>query len=162
MSTALVPEADKKAFAQCFNRLAKAKRAKDIDAADLQIYFDKLQQFPQWAIDEAASELQQKHTFGFPTLDVWYQQCEAEIARRLRENLIHGREWKEECGQCRDSGWKEATCTHKHRCGRRFCDQLGEKHEHTFYSACVCRATNRTYQRNTQASQLGHANPEQK
>lgn len=162
MTTALVQAPEKLAFAQCFNRLAKAKRAKDIDAADLQVYFDTLKAFPLWAIEEAAAELQKKPSYGFPTTDVWFQQCEAEVQRRLRETLIHGREWKDECRTCHDTGWTERTCTQQHRCGRKFCGQLGEKHEHSYYSACVCRATNSTYRRNTLSSQLGHTNVNQK
>lgn len=162
MSTALVGTLDTQAFKPVFNRLAKAKRATDVDGATMVIYFNVLKAFPLWAIEEAANELQRKHTFGFPTTDVWFQACEAEVARRLRETLVHGREWTEECAACHDSGWKENVCTAKHRCGRRFCGQLGEKHEHTFYSECPCRSANRTYQRNTQASQLGHAMAEPK
>lgn len=153
---------DKKAFAQCFNRLAKAKRAKDIDQADLQIYYSVLGKFPQWAIEEAADELMRTTTYGFPTTDVWVQATEAEIQRRLRDSLTHGRVWKEECSACHDSGWREYSCTAKARCGRRYCEQLGEKHTHPYYAVCMCRPHNRTYQRNTQASQLGHGHGERK
>lgn len=147
---------EKQAFAQCFNRLAKAKRAKDIDAADLQIYYEALKALPLWAIEEAANELQRTTTYGFPTTDVWYQQADAEVQRRLRETLAHGREWKEVCQGCHDSGWKEYECRHLHRCGRPYCDRMGEKHAHSYFSACPCREHNPTYQRNTKASQLGH------
>lgn len=164
MTTAIVPAvADKKAFAQCFNRLAKAKRAKDIDAADMQIYYTVLSSYPLWAIEEAAFELMRTPTFGFPTTDVWVKQIQAEIARRQREMLSHRqREWKDECLTCKDSGWREHHCTQQTRCGRKFCAQLGEKHEHTYYSACPCREHNSTYRRNTLASQLGHGNKENK
>lgn len=163
MTTALTPVGvDKKAFAQCFNRLAKAKRAKDIDQADMQIYYQVLEKFPLWAIEEAAFELMKTPTFGFPTTDVWVKQVEAEVQRRLRETLTHGREWKEECTTCHDSGWREHLCTHRTRCGRHYCQQLGEKHEHTYYSACLCREHNSTYRRQTLASQLGHGNKEKK
>jgi hypothetical protein len=164
VTAAVVPAAaDKKLFAQCFNRLAKAKRAKDIDAADMQIYYAVLSTYPLWAIEEASLELMRISTYGFPTTDVWVKQIQAEIARRNRENLSHRqREWKDECTVCKDAGWREHTCTWQERCGRKFCDQLGEKHEHQYYSACPCREHNSTYRRNTLASQLGHGNHEVK
>lgn len=162
MTTAIVQPADRVLFLQCFNRLAKSKRAKDIDAADMQIYFDTLSPLPMWAIEEAANELQRTPTFGFPDAATWFQAAEKEIQRRLRESLIHGREWKEECTTCRDSGWQEFHCTQQKRCGRRFCNQLGEKHEHTYYGACPCREHNYTYRRNTQASQLGRGDAKEK
>lgn len=159
---ALVPSADKKAFAQCFNRLAKAKRAKDIDAADLQIYFDTLKALPLWAVEEAANELQRTPTFGFPDAATWYQAADAEVKRRQRESLHQQRQWRDECHTCQDTGWKEHQCTNDTRCGRHFCTQMGEKHAHSYYSACPCREHNSTYRRNTLASQLGHGNKEAK
>jgi hypothetical protein len=163
VTTAIIPAvADKTAFAQCFNRLAKAKRAKDVDAADMQIYYQVLGKFPLWAIEEAAFELMKTPTYGFPTTDVWVQQVEAEIQQRLRQTLTHGREWKNECSTCRDSGWQEFHCTPQKRCGRPYCVQLGEKHEHPYYAPCGCRAYNHTYRRLTLASQLGHGNAEKK
>lgn len=161
MTTAeLVPAAaDKKAFAQCFNRLAKAKRAKDIDAADMQIYYAVLSGYPLWAIEEAALELMKTATYGFPTTDVWVTAIQAEVARRQRELLTRRQTaWKDECTTCRDSGWVEHHCTPQVRCGRRFCAEMGEKHEHEYYSPCACREHNSTYRRNTLASQLGHGN----
>lgn len=143
-------------FVTVFNRLAKAKRAKDIDSVDMDVYLAVLGNFPLWAIEEAANELMRTPTYGFPTTDVWVQQVEAEIARRSRESLSKRREWKDECTACHDSGWVEHVCDAAHRCGRFFCSQLGEKHEHTYYSACPCREHNSTYRRNTLASQLGH------
>lgn len=163
LSEALAPaDADRKSFAQCFNRLAKAKRAKDLDQADMQIYYDTLKAFPLWAIEEAARELQMKPTYGFPPTDVWVQQAEAEVQRRLRETLVHGRTWVHDCETCRDSGWREYICQFRQRCGRHFCDQLGEKHTHTYYGVCPCRSHNPTYQRHTRASQLGHGKAEPK
>jgi hypothetical protein len=156
MTTELAPAGtDKTAFAQCFNRLAKAKRAKDIDTADMQIYYSVLGKFPQWAIEEAADELMRTATYGFPTTDVWVKQVEAEIQRRLRETLSHGREWKDECMTCHDSGWQEFHCTMGTRCARGSCASLGEKHKHPYNAPCPCRPNNHTYQRNTRASQLG-------
>jgi hypothetical protein len=164
MTTALVSVvADKKAFSVCFNRLAKAKRAKDIDSADMAIYYSVLSSSPLWAIEEAALELMRTPTFGFPTTDVWVQHIQAEVARRQRELLSRRqREWKDECTLCHDSGWLERFCTQAKRCGRRFCGQLGEKHEHEYYEVCGCREHNSTYRRNTLASQLGHGNKDKK
>lgn len=156
------PGLDKTAFAQCFNRLAKAKRAKDIDQADMQIYYGVLGRYPQWAVEEASNDLMRTPTYGFPTTDVWVKAVEAEIQRRQRETVYQPREWKDECNSCRDSGWVEHQCTQAARCGRRFCSQLGEKHEHSYFSVCPCREHNSTYRRNTLASQLGHAKAETK
>lgn len=155
MTTTLVPPPDKIAFAQCFNRLAKAKRAKDIDAADLQIYFDTLRAFPLWAIEAAALALQRLPTFGFPTTDVWVTAADAEVQRRLRDTLTRGRAWQIECEACGDSGWTEDHCTAVARCGRPFCARLGETHAHTYYAICLCRPHNRTYQRQTAANRMG-------
>lgn len=162
MTTALVPTADLTAFKVCFNKLAKGLRASDVDGATMVIYLEALRPLPMWAIEEAASELSRKPGYGFPTTAVWYAAAQAEVERRKREQLVAPREWKSECRQCRDSGWTELLCTHTNRCGRRFCQQLGEKHEHTYYAACLCRETNSTYRRNTQASQLGHGNKDGK
>lgn len=164
MTTEIAPAGtDKKAFAQCFNRLAKAKRAKDLDAADMQIYYSVLGSYPLWAIEEAALELMKTATYGFPTTDVWVTQIQAEIQRRDREQLSRRQtEWKDECTTCKDSGWREYHCTAQKRCGRRFCAELGEKHEHDYYVPCGCRPDNRTYRRNTLASQLGHGNKDAK
>lgn len=153
---------DKGAFALCFAKLAKAKRLKGVDSSDLKLYESVLAKFPQWAIEQAVDALMCTATFGFPTTDVWVQHCEQAVQRRLRDTLVLGREWKEECTSCHDSGWREYHCTQRLRCGRRFCDQLGEAHEHTYYSACACRAHNSTYRRQTLASQLGHGNAESK
>ncbi len=157
LHTAVVPiGADRKTFAQCFNRLAKAKRAKDIDTADLEIYYGVLGRYPLWAIEEAALELMKKPTYGFPTTDVWVQEVQAEIARRDRQNLTKQRAWKDECPTCGDSGWKEYVCTQEARCGRQMCAESSDKHTHTYYVACPCREHNGTYRRRTLASQLGH------
>lgn len=163
MTTSLVPHIDTQAFKVCFNRLAKAKRATDVDGATMAIYLETLKVLPMWAIEEAATELARKPTFGFPEAGVWFQAAQEEVARRMREEQVYrSREWKDECRDCKDSGWREHHCTHTERCGRRFCDQLGEKHAHTYYSACPCREHNSTYRRNTLASQLGHGNKESK
>lgn len=162
MTTAIVTSIDTNAFKACFNRLAKAKRATDVDGATMAIYLDTLKTLPMWAIEEAAQELQRKPTFGFPEAGVWFQAAQEEVQRRAREQVYQPREWKDECRDCRDSGWREYHCTAKARCGRMFCAQLGEKHEHTYYSACPCREHNSTYRRNTQASQLGHGNKDSK
>jgi hypothetical protein len=64
------------------------------------------------------------------------------------------REWKDECRTCHDSGWKSYTCTATSRCGRFFCERMGDAHTHTYYAICPCRATNGTYQRKTLGNQV--------
>src|SRR5687767_4734654 len=106
MTTAIIPQIDTQAFKVCFNKLAKAKRATDIDGATMLIYLDTLKSLPMWAIEEAAAELQRTPTFGFPEAGVWFQAGQAEVHRRQRENLSSTvREWKDECRSCHDSGW---------------------------------------------------------
>ena len=51
---------------------------------------------------------------------------------------------EEECRTCHDSGWRNYTCTSRQRCGRYFCERMGEHHTHTHYAVCPGRATNRT------------------
>lgn len=162
MTTAIVTQIDTQAFKVCFNKLAKAKRATDVDGATMAVYLETLKTLPMWAIEEAATELQRKPTFGFPEAGVWFEAAQAEVQRRNRESQVHRREWRDECTACHDSGWVEHLCDAAHRCGRFFCSQLGEKHEHQYYSACPCREHNSTYRRNTLASQLGHANKDSK
>jgi hypothetical protein len=157
MTTTLASvEADKKAFAQIFNRLAKGKRARDIDVSDLQIYYNVLSPYPIWATEAAADELLRTSTFGFPSTDAWLQEVQAQIQRRLRQTLAGGREWNDECPTCRDTGWRDHLCNAQSRCGRRSCARSDATYEHPYHSACSCREHNRTYQRNTRASQLGH------
>ena len=66
---------------------------------------------------------------------------------------MEAREWMDECRTCHDSGWKDYTCTVRQRCGRAWCERMGEEYSHTYYAACPCRAGNATYQRRTLGSQ---------
>lgn len=162
MTTALTTALDSELFKACFNRLAKALRANDIDGATKAVYYEALKVLPTWAVEEAANELSRKGGSFFPTSAVWFTAAEAEVKRRQRESLHQQRQWKSECKVCDDTGWKAHECNHLTRCGRHFCTQMGEKYQHTYYSACPCREHNSTYRRNTLASQLGHGNKEAK
>lgn len=155
MSSTLAPIGiDRRTFAQCFNRLVKAKRANNIDAADVEIYYRVLSRFPPWAIEAAADALMSQATFGFPTTDVWVTTCDAAVQRRLRDTIGGERAWQDECATCRDTGWREHDCTAENRCGRSFCARQ-PSYTHKYVSACLCRPHNATYRRQTLASQRG-------
>lgn len=54
--------------------------------------------------------------------------------------------WRHECERCRDVGWSLHTCP---------LDPCGRPHEHVshdYATRCVCRETNRTYQRHHQGA----------
>lgn len=156
MTLELAQTTDRKpAFAQCFNRLAKALRATDIDGATVQIYFDALADLPLWALEIGAVELSRRGGSFFPTTAVWHEAARHAVEHRLREALAGGRVWREECMTCHDTGWRESACTAADRCGRLWCDKHGEAYTHDYYTACVCRATNRTYQRMTASGRRG-------
>ncbi len=153
MSTALVPPADKVAFMQTFNVMAKRLRASDIDAADLQTYFSALCHLPMWALEQGADALAlERGRRFFPTTAEWHDKAQDAIERRLREVAQGEREWKLYCDVCQDSGWKPHACTAKTRCGRRFCDRMGETYEHEYMSPCPCREHNPSYQRDVAAT----------
>ena len=138
---------DKIRFKQAFNRLAVATRlpADQVDAAMQKIYFDGLERFPIEAIESAAAELAVNAQW-FPKLAEW---CDvAERARNARAltagSQDHGgRVWHAECATCDDTGWESVTCDGKHKqCGRE-----RDHGDHEYVVPCVCRDTNRTYQR---------------
>lgn len=148
MTNSLTIQADKVAFMQAFNVMAKRLRASDIDEADLHTYFSALSHFPIWAIEQGADALAlERGRRFFPTTAEWAEKIEHAIERRLREIAQGEREWKVYCESCQDSGWKPHECTPKTRCGRSFCTRAGESYSHEYVSVCPCREHNPTYQR---------------
>jgi hypothetical protein len=72
----------------------------------------------------------------------------AEVMREALEAIrAFGREWKDECGACRDCGWEERRCYPgtRNTCGRPNCDK--DRPEHVYVIVCTCRASNRTWAR---------------
>lgn len=158
MTTTLVQPAEKVAFMQTFNVLAKRLRAQDIDAADLQTYFSALSHLPMWALEQGANALAlERGRRFFPTTAEWHDAAQVAIERRLREVAQGERIWKLYCESCKDSGWKPQECTPKARCGRTYCDRLGETHSHEYFIVCPCRAHNPSYQREVAAMRAAHS-----
>lgn len=148
MSQVLSRPADTRlAFAQCFNRLAVALRlpTKDIDRAQIEIYFEALADLPLWAVVEAARHLERHGGSFFPTAAVWHQAAEDLIAQRQRQQTGPVLDQREsECMVCDDTGWEVLRCNGT-TCGRRV-----DHPAHTETRACACRATNTRYQRRHQ------------
>lgn len=137
---------DKARFAQCFNRLAVAVRlpADQADQSMQRVYWEGLNDLPLEAVEDAARELGLESDW-FPKLAQWRDAAvKAKHSRQIRMSLPQAREnpWQAECGTCDDTGWEELKCSGAGECGR------GKEHaKHTYSVECVCRPTNRTYQR---------------
>lgn len=140
---------DRMGFVQVFNRLAVACRlpAKEADAAMQRIYFQGLEEFSLDVVSAAGDELA-KTAQWFPKVAEWRDASKVQHIASVKA-LPDGRdrEWQEECVACSDTGWEERRCYPgtRQNCGRKKCQQ--ERAEHRYSSPCVCRATNRTYQR---------------
>ncbi len=150
-------DTDKAQFAKCFNRLSVALRlpADEGDAAMKQIYFEGLEDLPIDAVEAASGELARSFEW-FPKLSEWRQAAKQQRTVLLERALPLARQeqWHEECELCRDTGWELKRCYPGTAmvCGRvgrnnmRDCRQAGFP-EHDYVVPCVCRATNRTFQR---------------
>lgn len=130
-------EARRRLFDQCFNRLAKATRATDVDAATKRIYFDALADLPTWAIEDAELYLRRTKTF-FPSSGEWHQAGRTVVEAR-RKDLIAQPTREEVCTTCRDTGWVEIS------------DLAGRDG----FVPCSCRPTNENYIRMTASSRKG-------
>ena len=145
---------DKGRFKRAFNTLAVATRlpAEQADAAMQQVYFAGLEDMPIEALELAAGHLAQTSEW-FPKLAEWREQAKIHRAATLRA-LPPGREepWREECPVCSDSGWEYRVCHPgtPANCGRKDCERQPDRAEHGYVSRCICRLTNRTYQRTHQ------------
>lgn len=42
------------------------------------------------------------------------------------------------CQACEDTGWRETSCTHAMRCGRRWCSTATPEWDHLYVVACDC------------------------
>lgn len=141
--------ADRRAFAQAFNRLAVATRlpAAEADAAMQQVYWGALEDLPAEAVTGAADALA-KTAQWFPKVAEWrraaYQQQLTDVLR-----LPAGRDedWHHECARCEDTGWVTKSCTPgtPATCGRPV--QGAHQQAHAYTVRCACRDSNRTYAR---------------
>lgn len=137
---------DKKRFVQCFNRLAVALQlpADKGDTAMQKIYWDALAALPVEAVEDAERWFTVNAKW-FPKTSEWIERADlARAARALAAALPAPREepWKSECETCDDAGFEYIDCQGNDQCGRRF-----PHAKHKYVIKCICRSTNRTYQR---------------
>ncbi len=149
--------ADKVRFVQSFNRLAVASRlpAAEADAAMQRIYFEGLEDLPIDAVEAAAGELVRTSEW-FPKVSEWRTAAKTQRTVLLTLALPPAREepWREECEACHDTGWElkycypgtPVICERRGPSPKRDCSR-DDVPEHTYVVPCVCRATNRTFQR---------------
>lgn len=137
---------DKTRFKQAFNRLAVAVRlpADQADTSMQQVYWDGLNDLPLDAVEDAARDLALGSQW-FPKLAEWRDSAiKAKHGRVIKMALpAPQREpWRAECETCDDTGWEQMQCDGSDICGRR-----KDHAKHGYVVPCVCRPTNRTYQR---------------
>lgn len=154
MATALIgPSAiTLREFSLLFSKLALQCRDRDADEATIRAYHEALGRFPAEAVRMAGERLSREPGRKWlPTTGEWTEAILAAQTALLREALPSARHdpWRVECVHCEDTGWRLEDghglfCPGDRTCGRE------RKHQaHTYTEACACRATNRTYQRNT-------------
>lgn len=133
-------------FARAFNRLAVALREPSDDSGvTVGIYFDALKDLPVTALEAGALTLMREPGRRFfPTTAEWRTAAQAALDQQLRAAVTPARAapWQDECETCSDTGWKYEDCPGDRTCGRE-----KTHNAHRFVRACVCRATNRTFQR---------------
>lgn len=137
---------DKGRFMQAFNKLAVAVRlpADQADAAMQRVYWEGLADLPLDAVEDSAREIGLSAQW-FPKLAEWRDAAvKAKHGRVLKMALPAPRSnpWQSECETCDDTGWEVMACAGDATCGRVF-----EHAKHNYTIPCVCRPTNRTYQR---------------
>jgi hypothetical protein len=138
---------DKARFNAAFNYLATATRlpAADLTPDSKRVYFDALSDLPTESVEGAAAQLA-KGAQWFPKVAEWRESARSYTrtahVKALPEPV---REWRNECDFCEDTGW----C---YEGGKTFHDVVMSAYEgRPRMHACVCRATNRTYQRHNRA-----------
>ena len=148
MTLALMPNPSSDAeFLRVFNRLLVALREPADETGVTQgVYFDALKDLPLLALEAAAMALMKEPGRRFfPTTAEWRTVAERAQVDLLKQAVQPSREepWRVECERCEDTGWVQGlTCDGTDRCGRQ------KAHApHTFTKPCLCRPTNRTYQR---------------
>ena len=130
-------------FAPVFLRLSN-QLGKDADESTIRDYFDVLADLGYDTVFDAAAHLA-KTSKWFPKTSEWRDAALTIEQQKRRHDLTGGREWKIECERCDDSGWEYFECPGDETCGRT------KPHAaHNYVKVCLCRPTNRTYQRHHQ------------
>lgn len=144
-------EPSKAQFLRAFNRLCVALRETPDDSGITQgIYFEALKDLPVEVVELAATAL--ARDMGrrfFPTTAEW-----RDVACRLQQDHLRAalsgpRVWHHDCDECEDTGWKYFDCA-----GDNFCGRENRHAPHTCVRICLCRATNRTYQRHVASERI--------
>jgi len=135
-------------FGKVFGALAIQLRAES-DPTAAAAYFDVLSELPLEAVRVAAVAFaRESERRWFPTTAEWHQEA-ANAAREalLRETLTASRvePWHHECETCEDTGWVLGVTCSGEPAGA--CGQPRLHAAHDWTRPCVCRPTNKTWQR---------------
>lgn len=137
-------------FLQVFNRLCVALREPADDTGITQeTYYTALSDLSLTALQAGSAALMmERGRKFFPTTAEWRTAAIDAIRAQSRVALPAGRTepWRHDCEQCEDTGWVQGLgCNGTNQCGRE------KQHlPHSYTRPCLCRATNRTYQRHQQ------------
>lgn len=130
-------------FASIFAKMASQLRWLDYRATDTANYYDALRDLPIALLHESAKQLaMQANRKFFPTTAEWRGKALDIEGEQRRAAIVGERIWKTECDTCEDTGWEYFWCP-----GDQTCDRQKTHLPHNYVRACVCRATNATYQR---------------
>lgn len=133
-----------KDFAEIFARMALQLRWLDADETAIRSYYAALRDLPIEILHRSAAKLAcEPGRKFFPTTGEWREVALMAQQDDLRAELAGPRRtWVLECEQCEDTGWVYFICE-KDECGRYNPHIV----PHNFVKPCVCRETNRTFQR---------------
>lgn len=142
-----MPLLDHGVFLQTFNRLAVALRESKADSSMQEVYFKALEDFTSAIVSQSALLLAKEPSRRFfPTTGEWVAAALTAKAETTRKFLASPHGWTDECELCIDTGWQTFDCP------TAPCGKTREHTPHAYVTVCLCRSTNRTYQRH-------HANP---
>ena len=140
----LMKAVTEKDFAQVFAPLAVQLRWLDADEAAILSYHKALCDIPISVLSRSAMRLaNERGRKFFPTTGEWRDVALVIQQEDLRAEFSGQRSWKDECDDCRDTGWQTLECTGLNG----GCDRAHEHPAHDYVRVCPCRPTNRTYQR---------------
>jgi hypothetical protein len=140
---------DKARFKTAFTYLAPATRLATAEATPemKRAYFDALGDLPTEAVEGAAAQIAKKAQW-FPKVAEWREAARS-YTRDVQVKALPlppaGREWRNECDWCEDTGWCYEGGKTMHEVVMSAFEGRPRMH------ACVCRATNRTYQRHNRS-----------
>lgn len=133
-------------FLAVFNRLCVALREPQDDTGVTQgVYWDALRDLPLPALEAGANALMREPGRRFfPSTAEWRTAAEQAQRQQFKAAVQAPREepWHLECAACEDTGWEHFHCP-----GDRSCGRMKPHGAHDYVRVCVCRPTNRTYQR---------------